>query len=219
MSPMVLGGNSGNAPTRDAVFPGLKPGLGVDCAPCKGAPPAERAFSGRENGSPASSIDRATGTIDASQDGAHICLRMTPSNTRHLLFVLAAAIIGCSEETAPAQPPAQPAPVAPLTKLTFLVQPTSAPGAEQIAPAVQVAVQDSAGNTLTTATDAVTLALGANLVAGTLAGTLTVVAARGIATFNNCGSTGRAAVTGSPRARWGAPGRRVPRCRTLTSPA
>ena len=65
------------------------------------------------------------------------------------------------------------------------MQPTSAPGAEQIAPAVQVAVQDSAGNTLTTATDAVTLALGANPVAGTLAGTLTVVAAQGIATFSN----------------------------------
>src|SRR5439155_346321 len=54
-----------------------------------------------------------------------------------------------------------------------------------VPPAVQGAVQDACGNTVTTATDAVTVALGANPGAATLSGTLTVAAIQGIATFSN----------------------------------
>jgi hypothetical protein len=91
---------------------------------------------------------------------------------------LAAGIIACSGE-GPTQPPT------PTTKLVFIVQPTDVAGTQLIAPSVQVAVLDSSGNTLTTATDAVTLAVGTNPVGGTLSGSLTVVATQGIATFNN----------------------------------
>src|SRR5207249_1047297 len=71
------------------------------------------------------------------------------------------------------------------TTLAVVVQPSAAAGAEPITPAVQVAVQDAFGNTVTAATDAVTVALGANPGAGTLSGTLTVAATQGIATFSN----------------------------------
>jgi VCBS repeat-containing protein len=50
-------------------------------------------------------------------------------------------------------------------------------------PAVQVAVQDAGGNTVTTATDPVTLSLDANPTGATLSGVLTVNAVNGVATF------------------------------------
>src|SRR5437667_131975 len=94
------------------------------------------------------------------------------------LPALAAGIIGCGGETGPTQPAAP-------TKLVFTVHPTNAAGAQLITPPVQIAVQDASGNTVTAATDAVTVALGANPGAGTLSGTLTVAAIQGIATFSN----------------------------------
>jgi hypothetical protein len=68
------------------------------------------------------------------------------------------------------------------TKLGFVQQPTSASAGATITPAVTVVVQDSSGNTVTTATNPVTLALSG----GTgLAGTLTATPQNGIATFSN----------------------------------
>jgi len=99
--------------------------------------------------------------------------------TLWILPALAAAIIACGGDKAPTQP------AAPASKLAFTVPPTNAAGAQLITPPVQVTVQDASGNTVTSATDAVTLALGANPGAGTLSGTLTVAAVQGIATFNN----------------------------------
>ena len=78
-------------------------------------------------------------------------------------------------------------------KLAFVTQPTSTtPGAVFI-PDVRVAIQDGFGNTLTTSTLPVTLAIGSNPSGGTLAGTLTRAAVNGIATFptlsiNNAGT-------------------------------
>ncbi|HUL49648.1 MAG TPA: hypothetical protein VLT79_06525 [Gemmatimonadales bacterium] len=94
---------------------------------------------------------------------------------------MAAAIIGCGGGQSPTQP-AQPAAV---TKLVFTVQPTNGAGAQPIAPAVQVAIQDASGNAVTTASDSVTLALAANPGAGALSGALTVAATQGVATFTN----------------------------------
>src|SRR5437867_1680401 len=99
--------------------------------------------------------------------------------TLWILPALAAAIIACGGDKAPTQP------AAPASKLAFTVPPTNAAGAQLITPPVQVTVQDASGNTVTSATDAVTLALGANPGAGTLSGTLTVASVQGIATFNN----------------------------------
>ena len=71
------------------------------------------------------------------------------------------------------------APVA--AKLAFLQQPSNATAGVTIAPAVTVAIEDSNGNTVTAATNPVTLAL----TSGTgLAGTLTVTPQNGVATFS-----------------------------------
>lgn len=102
----------------------------------------------------------------------------TPAPHLLLLFpALAAGTLACGGAKMPTQPGAP--------KLTFIVQPSEAAGAQPIAPAVQVAVQDASGNTLTAATDLVTIALGADPNAGTLSGTLTVPATQGIATFRD----------------------------------
>ncbi len=98
---------------------------------------------------------------------------------RHLLWTLpaalAAGLLGCAGATGPAQQPPSAA-----TKLAFTVQPTNAAGAQPITPAVQVAVQDAVGNTVSAATNAVTVALG-----------------------RICGSISPAAATRSARARPG----------------
>ena len=54
-----------------------------------------------------------------------------------------------------------------------------------ITPAVQVAIQDASGNTVTTATTSVTVAIGTNPASGTLSGTTTVSAVNGMAAFTN----------------------------------
>ena len=71
------------------------------------------------------------------------------------------------------------------TKLGFLQQPANTQACATISPAVTVAIQDSAGNTVTSATNAVTIAIGTNPGSGTLSGTLTVNAVAGVATFSD----------------------------------
>ena len=70
-------------------------------------------------------------------------------------------------------------------KLGFAVQPTATAAGQLIYPAVQVAVQDGFGNTITTSTAQITLAIGNNPSNGLLSGTLTRSAVNGIATFDN----------------------------------
>src|SRR5206468_2022658 len=70
-------------------------------------------------------------------------------------------------------------------KLVFTVQPSNAAAGAGITPAVQVAVQDAQGNPVTTATTSITVAIGTNPASGTLAGTTTVAAVNGVATFAN----------------------------------
>jgi hypothetical protein len=68
------------------------------------------------------------------------------------------------------------------TRLAYIQQPSNAVAGAAISPAVQVAVEDAAGNVLPTATNPITVAL----VGGTgLTGTLTVVPQNGIATFSD----------------------------------
>ncbi len=68
-------------------------------------------------------------------------------------------------------------------RLAFVVQPWDTEVDQTISPSVQVAIQDGWGETITSATDAVTLAIGTNPTGGTFSGTLTVSAVNGIATF------------------------------------
>jgi hypothetical protein len=69
------------------------------------------------------------------------------------------------------------------TKLTFTQAPVTT-SAGSTMPAVRVAIQDASGNTVTSATAQVTLAIGANPGSGTLSGTTTVSAVNGIAVFS-----------------------------------
>ena len=70
------------------------------------------------------------------------------------------------------------------TKLAFTVQPGAAAAGTAIAPALQVAIQDASGNTVTRAMTSVTVALGANPSGASLFGTVTVAALNGVATFS-----------------------------------
>src|SRR6266480_5534210 len=69
------------------------------------------------------------------------------------------------------------------TKLAFTVQPGTAAAGAAIAP-VQVAIQDASGNTVTSATTGVTVALGTKPSGASLSGTVTVAALNGVATFS-----------------------------------
>jgi alpha-tubulin suppressor-like RCC1 family protein len=86
-------------------------------------------------------------------------------------------VAGCGGENAPTQPPVP-------AKLGFLVQPSTAMAGGAITPAVRVAIQDASGNTVTTATTSIVVAIGTNTGA-TLAGTTTVGAVNGVATFSD----------------------------------
>ena len=70
--------------------------------------------------------------------------------------------------------------------LNFVQQPTSAAAGAAIAPAITVEIRDGLNNRVTTATNAVSLALVSNPGGSTLSGTVTNVAAvNGVATFSN----------------------------------
>ena len=71
------------------------------------------------------------------------------------------------------------------SKLVFSVQPSNAAAGASITPAVTVTIEDASGNTVTTATNTVTIAIGTNPASGTLGGTLAVAAVNGVATFSN----------------------------------
>jgi hypothetical protein len=90
------------------------------------------------------------------------------------------ALSGCSGSGGPDQATG----VGAASKLVFTVQPGAAAAGAAITPALQVAVQDAQGNTVTTATTSITLAIGTNPAIGTLAGTMTVAAVNGVATFS-----------------------------------
>jgi len=70
------------------------------------------------------------------------------------------------------------------TQLAFTVQPANGSVNTAIVPAIQVTVRDASGNTVTSATNAITIALGTNPGAASLGGTVTVNAVAGVAPFS-----------------------------------
>jgi len=70
------------------------------------------------------------------------------------------------------------------TKVVFTQVPVNTPAGSPISPAVKVAVTDAAGNTVTSATNTITVAIGSNPGGGTLSGTASVGAVNGVATFS-----------------------------------
>lgn len=83
---------------------------------------------------------------------------------------------------APPSPPTPtpPPPSSPSTQLTFLTQPSSSLVSTPITPAIQIAIEDSSGNILTSATDPITLT---PPVGAEISGQLVQSAIAGIATF------------------------------------
>ncbi|TLY49131.1 MAG: hemagglutinin, partial [Gemmatimonadetes bacterium] len=70
-------------------------------------------------------------------------------------------------------------------QLVFSVEPSNVTATQAITPAVQVTARDAQGNTATGFTGTVTVAIGANPGGGVLAGTTSVAAVSGVATFSN----------------------------------
>jgi WD40 repeat protein len=69
--------------------------------------------------------------------------------------------------------------------LAFIVQPSDARAGVAINPDVAVAIQDRSGNLVTSATDVVSLTVDSNASGGSLAGTVSLSAVNGLATFSN----------------------------------
>jgi hypothetical protein len=77
--------------------------------------------------------------------------------------------------------------VGPATQLAFTQQPTVAQAATTFATQPKVAIEDAGGNTVTTNTSSVTLAIGTNPASGTLTCTTNPLAAvSGVASFAGC---------------------------------
>lgn len=70
-------------------------------------------------------------------------------------------------------------------KVAFIVEPSDVGVGSAISPPVKVAIQDAAGNTVITATNSITVAIGNNPGSGAISGTLTKSAVAGVATFSN----------------------------------
>src|SRR5437867_1818026 len=77
----------------------------------------------------------------------------------------------------------EPVRFGPAAKLAFVVQPSAAVHDAAFSPAIVVAIQDEEGRTVTSATNSVTLEIASNPSTGTLLGTTTVEAVKGVATF------------------------------------
>ena len=90
-----------------------------------------------------------------------------------------ALLAACSADHTGPPPPPQP------TQLAFVVQPGQTLRDSVIAPSITVEVRGASGSRIPGATNTVTIALGANPGGATLAGTTSVAAVDGIATFTN----------------------------------
>jgi hypothetical protein len=73
----------------------------------------------------------------------------------------------------------------PASELLFTAEPTTQPAGATFSPALEVTVRDQFGNTATGFAGDVTVAIGTNPTGGTLAGTTTVAAVAGVATFTD----------------------------------
>ena len=141
----------------------------------------------RAVGTPLSGVPTAASVPVASGDEATVAITDLADNTSYHWQARAVDASGRASAWAPfgGNPEATPDFYVrvPPTQLIFTVHPvTTAPGAT-ITPAVQVAAQDGAGNTLASFTAPIAVALGSNAAGGALSGTRTVNAVAGVTTF------------------------------------
>ena len=117
-------------------------------------------------------------------------------------YTLSAALLGNSAVASPVTRVFITAPAA-AAELTFVSEPTASSVGFPITPQVRVAVLDSFGNTVTTATAPVILELAVAAAGAQLTGVTTVAATAGVATFANLRVDRPSAIT---RLRASAPG-------------
>jgi hypothetical protein len=129
---------------------------------------------------PGSATLGGTATVSAASGVATFSnLSLSAAGTGYTLTAAASGLTGATSGTF------NVAAFGIASKLAFLVQPSNANINTVITPAVQVVVQDAQGNTVTSSTASVTLAIGTNLGSATLAGTPTQAAVSGVATFGD----------------------------------
>jgi uncharacterized membrane protein len=105
-------------------------------------------------------------------------LSLTRAGSGYSLAASGAGLTGATSTTFSVSPAA-------ISALAFGQQPADTPTGQDINPPVTVLIEDAYGNLVNTATNAVTIALGANPGGGTLSGTLTVNANNGVASFDD----------------------------------
>ncbi|HMA38930.1 MAG TPA: hypothetical protein VKP10_02570 [Gemmatimonadales bacterium] len=127
------------------------------------------------------------GTLSGTKSAAAVAgvatfttLSIDKSGTGYTLTAAANGLSGATSSTFNITPAA-------LSQLAFTVDPSSATAGVAITPAVKVAGQDVFGNTVTSFTGSVTIAItpGSGTAGATLSGTLSVNASAGVATFSN----------------------------------
>src|SRR5438309_9191098 len=111
--------------------------------------------------------------------------KVRPMALRNPLFLASVVLCGVALGGCSSAGPVQPPGVGAAAKLAFIGSPSTAVAGGVITPAVLVAIQDAQGNTVTSATTSITVAIGTNPASGTLSGTTTVAAVSGVATFSN----------------------------------
>src|SRR5438093_105601 len=103
-------------------------------------------------------------------------LRVDKSGSGYTLSAAGAGLTGATSGAFSVVPGA-------AAQLVFTVQPSTATAGASITPQVEVSARDGLGNTATGFTGNIALSIGTNPASGTLAGTTTVAAVAGVATF------------------------------------
>src|SRR5512143_2277783 len=130
------------------------------------------------SGSPGSTLAGTSSTAASAGVATFSSLSIAKAGTAYTLTAAAAGVTGVTTD-------AFDITVGPTAKLAYVIGPTSTFAGAPIAPAVQVAAQDAAGNTDPTYTGSVTVTLAANPGGAALSGTTTVAAVAGITTFGD----------------------------------
>ena len=123
------------------------------------------------------------GAVTNNGDGTYTATLRAPSSTVTSTATITGTVGGAAISDNAMVTFTGVAPVA--TRLAFGQQPTNEQAGTTMSPAVTVRAVDNAGTTITSFTGNISLAIGTNPGGGTLAGTTTVAAVGGVATFSN----------------------------------
>jgi hypothetical protein len=181
-TPTSMTANAGTTPQSAAINTAFANALAVTVKDASSNPVSGVNVTFTAPGSAASGkFSNNTATINVATDASGVASApFTANATVGGAYTVTAAAAGLTTVNFSLTNTAGPA-----AKLSFAIQPTNVAAGSSIAPAVQVTVQDAGGNTVTTATNSITMAIGTNPSGGALSGTTSVAAVNGVATFAN----------------------------------